>query len=71
MIVRLSTLRCVCLVALLGTMVNAPVIHAETTNGVEKVVVSKGKQVSLEYTLKLNEKDLVESNVGGEPMTYL
>ena len=70
MIVRLSTLRCVCLVALLGTMVNAPVIYAETTNGAEKVVVSKGKQVSLEYTLKLNEKDVVESNVGGEPMTY-
>jgi FKBP-type peptidyl-prolyl cis-trans isomerase SlyD len=52
-------------------MVNATVIHAETTNGASKVVVSKGKQVSLEYTLKLSEKDVVESNVGGEPMTYL
>ena len=71
MIVRLCTLRSVCLVALLGTMVDAPVIHAETTNGAAKAVVSKGKHVSLEYTLKLNEKDVVESNVGGEPMTYL
>lgn len=71
MIVRLCTLRSVCLVALLGTMFDVPVIHAETTNGAAKAVVSKGKHVSLEYTLKLNEKDVVESNVGGEPMTYL
>lgn len=34
------------------------------------VVVSKGKQVSLEYTLKLEDKSVVESNVGKEPMTY-
>ena len=70
MIGRLHILRCVCLVALLGSMVDAPVIQAETTNGAAKLVVAKGKHVSLEYTLKLNEKDVVESNVGGEPMTY-
>lgn len=32
--------------------------------------VSDGKQVSLEYTLKLDEKNVLESNVGKEPMTY-
>ena len=71
MIVRLSTLRSVCLVAFLGTVVDVPVIRAETANGPAKVVVSKGKHVSLEYTLKLNEKEVVESNVGKEPMTYV
>lgn len=71
MIGRLDALRCVCLVALLGTMVDAPAIQAEAANGAAKAVVSKGKHVSLEYTLKLNEKDVLESNVGGEPMTYV
>jgi len=71
MVVHLDTLRCVCLVALLGAMIAVPAIQAETTKGAAKAVVSKGKQVSLEYTLKVNEKDVVESNVGGEPMTYV
>ena len=66
MMCLLRTLKCVCLAAVLGTLVSATVIHAETTDGASKVVVSKGKHVSLEYTLKLNDKDVVESNVGGE-----
>ncbi|MEQ1792813.1 MAG: peptidylprolyl isomerase [Nitrospira sp.] len=69
--VRLRVLRFVCLTAVLGTLVSAPFIHADTANSASTVVVSKGKHVSLEYTLKLNEKEIVESNVGGEPMTYL
>jgi FKBP-type peptidyl-prolyl cis-trans isomerase SlyD len=32
--------------------------------------VSDGKQVSLEYTLTLDKKTVLESNVGKEPMTY-
>jgi FKBP-type peptidyl-prolyl cis-trans isomerase SlyD len=35
-----------------------------------KTRVSEGKQVSLEYTLKLDDKNVLESNVGKEPMTY-
>jgi FKBP-type peptidyl-prolyl cis-trans isomerase SlyD len=35
-----------------------------------KARVSNGKQVSLEYTLKLDDKTVLESNVGKEPMTY-
>jgi len=71
MVVRLETLRCVCLVAVLGMFGSATLIQAETADGATKLVVSKGKHVSLEYTLKLNDKDVVESNVGGEPMTYV
>ena len=69
--VRLRVLRSVCLLTVLGIVIGMPVIHAETVNSASKAVVSKGKHVSLEYTLKLNDKDVVESNVGGEPMTYV
>jgi len=33
--------------------------------------IADGTQVSLEYTLSLEDKTVVESNVGGKPMTYL
>lgn len=69
--VRLRILRCVCLAAALGLFGGAALIQAETADGATKSVVSKGKHVSLEYTLKLSEKEVVESNVGGEPMTYV
>ncbi|MEC4889827.1 MAG: peptidylprolyl isomerase [Nitrospira sp.] len=60
----------VCVVALAGmSMVGAP-LQAETHKGVSAQVVSKGKLVSLEYTLKLDEKNVLESNVGREPMIY-
>jgi len=32
--------------------------------------VSKGKVVSLEYTLKLDEKQVVDTNVGKDPLNY-
>lgn len=32
--------------------------------------VSEGKLVSLEYTLTLDDKSVVESNVGAKPLTY-
>src|SRR5215471_420633 len=32
--------------------------------------VSEGKVVSLEYTLTLDDKSVVESNVGAKPLTY-
>lgn len=69
--VRLVALSAVCLTVVLGTLGSATLIHAEAAHGASKLVVSKGKHVSLEYTLKLNDKDVVESNVGGEPMTYV
>lgn len=45
-------------------------VSAEPGKGHAGQVVSKGKQVSLEYTLKLDDKNVLESNVGREPMTY-
>jgi len=35
-----------------------------------KQTVAEGKLVSLEYTLKLDDKSVVESNVGKQPLTY-
>ncbi|HEY5626561.1 MAG TPA: FKBP-type peptidyl-prolyl cis-trans isomerase, partial [Nitrospira sp.] len=32
--------------------------------------VSNGKVISLEYTLKLDDHQVVDSNVGKEPLTY-
>lgn len=32
--------------------------------------VSKGKVISLEYTLKLDEKQVVDTNVGKDPLKY-
>lgn len=71
MIARSGVLRLVSLAAVVGTLLSATWIHAETPAGPSKLVVSKGKHVSLEYTLKLSDKEVVESNVGGEPMTYV
>ena len=34
------------------------------------MAVSDGKQVSLEYTLTLEDKSKVDSNVGKDPLTY-
>jgi FKBP-type peptidyl-prolyl cis-trans isomerase SlyD len=54
-----------CLAVLNGT----PAVAEPARSGSE-MVVSDGKQVSIEYTLALEDQTLVESNVGHEPMTY-
>lgn len=57
--------------AILGLMLfSAASVVAEAPKDGTKTVVSNGKQVSLEYTLKLEDKTVVESNVGREAMTY-
>jgi FKBP-type peptidyl-prolyl cis-trans isomerase 2 len=33
-------------------------------------VIEKGKNVSIEYTLKLDDGSVADSNVGGDPLTY-
>ena len=35
-----------------------------------KQTVTEGKNVSLEYTLTLDDKSVIESNVGKQPLTY-
>ncbi len=35
------------------------------------MVVKEGKQVSIEYTLSIDDGDEVDSNVGADPLTYI
>lgn len=35
------------------------------------ITVSSGLQVSIEYTLKLDDKTVLDTNIGSEPLTYI
>lgn len=35
------------------------------------MTISEGKTVSIEYTLTLEDKEVIDTNVGGEPLTYV
>lgn len=43
---------------------------AEPQKGGSPMTVSNGKTVSLEYTLTLDHKEVLDSNVGGDPLTF-
>ena len=45
--------------------------QAETKKGEEPMTITSGKTVSIEYTLTLENKEVVDSNVGGEPLTFV
>ncbi len=40
----------------------------DAKKGASTMTVSNGKQVTLEYTMKLDDQSVVDSNVGGEPL---
>jgi FKBP-type peptidyl-prolyl cis-trans isomerase SlyD len=50
-------------------------VFGESAKGEEKgervMTVSGGKEVSIEYTLKLEDQSVVDTNVGGEPLVYV
>ncbi len=46
-------------------------LMADKAQSQEDTAVSAGKQVSIEYTLKLEDKSVVDSNVGAEPLTFI
>ncbi len=35
-----------------------------------QMTMSAGKEIALEYTLRLEDKQMVDSNVGGDPLIY-
>jgi len=45
-----------------------PVLSAETSS---VSIVKAGKQVSLEYTLRLDDQTVLDTNVDGEPLSYI
>ncbi|MEK9141532.1 MAG: peptidylprolyl isomerase [Nitrospirota bacterium] len=46
----------------------ACVSAGDTKKGASAMTVSNGKKVTLEYTLKLDDQSVVDTNVGGEPL---
>ncbi len=44
--------------------------QAESQEGSSPMTVSEGKSISMEYTLTLENKEVLDTNVGGEPLTF-
>jgi len=44
--------------------------QAELQEGGSPLTVSDGKSISMEYTLTLENKEVLDTNVGGEPLTF-
>ena len=40
-------------------------------SGEEEITISSGNEVSIEYTLRLQDNSVVDTNVGSEPLTYV
>lgn len=47
------------------------VAWSETGKEAKPLTVSAGEEISIEYTLKLEDKTTVDSNVGGEPFKFI
>src|SRR4030065_913111 len=67
--IRILTYCYVCLLTFV--MTSASPASGGQTKGAPDMSVSEGRQVSIEYTLKLEDKTVVDSNVGGVPLTYI
>ncbi len=61
--VALGLILFVCIVPMSG--------QAESEKGEKEMTVSAGTKVSIEYTLKLEDKKVLDSNVGSDPLTYV
>ena len=54
----------------LFTLISSVVVQAESQKGEKEMTVLSGKQVSIEYTLSLEDLEVIDSNVGSEPLTF-
>ncbi len=52
------------------TFIGSVNIHAESQKE-EAMKVSSGKKVSIEYTLTLEDKSVIDTNVGSDPLSYI
>lgn len=46
-------------------------IYAEGLKGEQIMTITTGKTVSIEYTLTLENNEVIDTNVGNEPLTYV
>ena len=58
---------CICMVA---TITFSAIGGAESPKGDSPMTVSDGKIISMEYTLTLENKEVIDTNVGGKPLKF-
>jgi FKBP-type peptidyl-prolyl cis-trans isomerase SlyD len=51
-------------------MGSASLVFGGSEKGENVMSISAGKEVSIEYTLKLEDQTMVDTNVGDQPLTY-
>jgi FKBP-type peptidyl-prolyl cis-trans isomerase SlyD len=65
-VIRQLIVSCLIFCAPIGSVI----IHAESQKE-EAITVTSGNKVSIEYTLTLDDKSVVDTNVGSEPLSYI
>ncbi len=56
---------------ILTVMVLTSPVSGESGKGGKVMSISEGKEISIEYTLKLDNQTVVDTNVGDKPLTYV
>ncbi len=69
MVLRRITLSGLCMYAL-ATAMTPMLALAESPEGGTPMTIADGTTVSMEYTLTLDNKEVLDTNVGGEPLTF-
>lgn len=54
----------------LFVIMNHTAANGGSMKGDDETTVSAGKEISIEYTLRLEDKSVADSNVGSEPLVY-
>lgn len=61
----------IAVISIFYALIGAPFVNAETEKGENNMTVLEGKKVSIEYTLKLEDKTVLDTNAGSDPLTYV
>ncbi len=67
----LAVVACCLLVFVLATGAVGADKKADQKKGEKKMTVAEGRTIGIEYTLTLDDKQVVDTNVGGQPLTYV
>lgn len=57
--------------AILCMLISPMFVQAGSQKGDKPMTVSSGTQVSIEYTLRLEDEAVIDTNVGSDPLTYV
>jgi FKBP-type peptidyl-prolyl cis-trans isomerase SlyD len=60
-----------CLCGLLLGAIAQSAMSAEEEENMSTVTISEGRTVSMEYTVMLEDKKVVDTNVGGKPLVFI